>query len=67
MSEAVQTILSQFDRSIMFLVWTSLDTYKKDKEQWERVIFNQYLDVNTIMHLDEKRSMIAQIERSEEP
>jgi len=67
MSETVQTILSQFDRSIMFLVWTSLDTYKKDKEQWERVIFNQYLDVNTIMHLDEKRSMIAQIERSEEP
>ena len=67
MSETVQTILSQFDRSIMFLVWTSLDTYKKDKEQWERVIFNQYPDVNTIMHLDEKRSMIAQIERSEEP
>ena len=66
MSETVQTILSQFDRSIMFLVWTSLDTYKKDKEQWERVIFNQYPDVNTIMHLDEKRSMIAQIERNVE-
>ena len=67
MSETVQTILSQFDRSIMFLVWVSLAKYKKGKDQRERVIFDKYPDVTTIMHLDENRSMIAQIERTEEP
>ena len=67
MSETVQTILSQFDRSIMFLVWVSLAKYKKDKDQWEREIFKQYPDVITIMHLDENRSMLGQIERTEEP
>jgi len=67
MSETVQTILSQFDRSIMFLVWVSLAKYKKDKDQWEREIFKQYPDVITIMHLDENRSMLGQIERTDEP
>ena len=67
MSETVQTILSQFDTSIMFLVWPSLAKYKKDKHQWERVIFKQYSDVDTIMHLDKYRSMLGKIERTEEP
>ena len=66
---SVQTILSQFDRSIMFLVWPSLKAYLKDKEQWERVIYNQYKDVHSIIHLDEMRTLLAHSYRegSEEP
>ena len=59
MSETVQTILSTFDTSIMFLVWPSLQAYKKDKEQWERIIYRKYKDVHTITHLDKVRSVLA--------
>ena len=62
-----QTILSMFDRSVMFLLWDSLSKFNTNKEQWERAIFKQYKEVNTIMHLDQNRSLLGQVERTEEP
>ena len=43
----------------MFLVWPSKQAYTKDKEQWERVIFSKYKDVNAIHHLDVTRAVIT--------
>ena len=67
MSETVQTILSQFDRSIMFLVWPSFKAYTKDKEQWERNIYRVYKEVQQITHLDEQRAVLDYSQRSAEP
>ena len=65
MSETVQTILSQFDRSIIFLVWPSVQAYNKDKDQWQRVLYNKHKGVNSIHHLDSERAVIAYSYRSE--
>ena len=59
MSETVQTILSQFDRSIIFLVWPTVQAYNKDKDQWERCLYNKHKGVNSIHHLDTNRAVIA--------
>ena len=65
MSETVQTILSQFDSTVMFLVWKSYKAYRKGMQDWSRQVFKAYKEVNSITHVDEERTVLGYSKRTE--
>ena len=55
----VQSVLSDYDDSIMKLIWVSHAIFAKEKDKWETQIFKRYPTVNTINHIDEERALIG--------
>ena len=60
-----QSQISDFDDSIMTLIWVSYIKYEEEKDKWEIQIFKQYPTVNTINHIDEERAVIGTAQRTE--